>query len=276
MEVSRRTRPSAPSRQPGALASIVAGGWRLGELFWRLPWRLMSASVDLTARTLAATLRLAEPAVDRAVVPGSGAGGVGRRDHVRTLAVAAVASRPRPAGSPARKVPAASAATPSIDSTSSGPDGAGETGTGGAAAGEELPTTSKEDRKMSCNCDQDLSGCELKVVQYTIVCVDPYISDSRRILSGPNTIATSDDMTDADFTAYVIALFLQEDPPPDVPHCDKQYLRVCYCVQCRLTMPCPDYEKQQVDALRQIARELGDDDHYRGKLERKQKAPVKK
>ncbi len=127
---------------------------------------------------------------------------------------------------------------------------------------------------MSNSCDQDLSGCELKVVQYTIVSVDPYMQDCDRILAGPMTIATADDMSDADFTAYVIALYLQEDPPPKIPHCDKQYLRICFCVQCRLTMPCPDYEKQQVDALRQIARKIQgkgllsdkDDDQGGGKL----------
>ena len=121
---------------------------------------------------------------------------------------------------------------------------------------------------MSCTCDQDLSGCELKVVQYTIVSVDPYLQDCHRILAGPMTIATTDDMTDGDFTAYAIALYLQDpkhhhhDHDHDHDHhhrrdrCESQYLRVCYSVQCRLTMPCPDYEKQQVDALRTIAREL--------------------
>jgi hypothetical protein len=100
-----------------------------------------------------------------------------------------------------------------------------------------------------------MSGCDLKVAQYTIVSTDPYISDDRRIILGPETIATSDDMTDADFTAYVIAKNLER-------HRDRfrgyrtQYLRVCYTVICRLTMPCTDYDKEQVDALRAINRTL--------------------
>lgn len=116
------------------------------------------------------------------------------------------------------------------------------------------------------SCDRDLSGSDLKVVQYTIVSVDPYINDARRIVYGPATIATSDDMTETDFTAWVIALYCQGHGPKGeerhhlTPE-EKQYLRVCYCVDCRLTVPEADYDKQQVDALRDINRTLKEKGH---------------
>ena len=131
---------------------------------------------------------------------------------------------------------------------------------------------------MSC-CDQDLSGCELKVVQYTIVSADPYIEDWRRVLTPqPLTIATTDDLTDADFTAWVIAKYIQEHPDKLRGH-EKQYLRVCYQVMCRLAMPCADFEKEQVEALRAINRTLrlknGDDDEHSGLAKTGSKSPAK-
>lgn len=120
---------------------------------------------------------------------------------------------------------------------------------------EKSETKAKEDKAMTC-CDNDLSGCELKVVQYSIVSVDPYLKDVRRMVTRePRTIATSEDMTDADFTAYVIAKAMREDPARFRRYKTK-YLRVCYSVICRLTMPCSDYDKEQVDALRAINRTL--------------------
>lgn len=101
---------------------------------------------------------------------------------------------------------------------------------------------------MSC-CDQDLSGCDLKIVQYSIVSVDPYLKDSRRILVGPETIATSDDMTESDFTAFVLSNYMSDHR---IPPRERQYIRVCFTVQCRLTMPCTDYDKDQVKALHEI------------------------
>ena len=102
------------------------------------------------------------------------------------------------------------------------------------------------------SCDTDLSGKDLKIVEYTIVTVNPNIQDdNERILQGTRTIATSDDMNDTDFTAWVIALFIQKHPDR-VRHQDKQYLRVCYCVQCRMTMPEVNYQKKQADALDRI------------------------
>jgi hypothetical protein len=133
---------------------------------------------------------------------------------------------------------------------------AGGAASSGAAAGCS-ETYTKEDKDMSCNCDQSLSGCELKIVQYSIVSVSPYIQDAERIIIPMNTIATSDDMTGEDFTALVIARNMRDDPDRFRRY-DMQYIRVCYFVLCRLSMPCADYERQQAEALRDINRTLRD------------------
>jgi hypothetical protein len=133
-----------------------------------------------------------------------------------------------------------------------------ETFAGGAAscgaAARCLETQAKEDKDMTCCCDQNLSGCDLKIVQYTIVSVDPYIDrDWRRIVLPDHPIlivATQDDMTDADFTAFAIAR--AQRLYPRVRRYRAQYLRVCFKVLCRFTMPCVDYEREQADALRGI------------------------
>jgi hypothetical protein len=110
--------------------------------------------------------------------------------------------------------------------------------------------TNQEEKDMSC--DTDLSGKDLKIVEYTIVSVNPNIqNDYDRILQGTRTIPTSDDMNDTDFTAWVIALFIQKHPDR-VSRQDKQYLRVCYSVQCRMTIPEVNYQKKQADALDRI------------------------
>jgi len=113
----------------------------------------------------------------------------------------------------------------------------------------------------NCHCDNDLSGCELKVVQYTIVTVnpDPEIKDQKRMLSGPKVVTTSDDLTAADFTAWVIARFLRKPRRRPKIYYESQYLRVCYNVLCRLEMPCVNYQSQQASQLSRIARVLEGD-----------------
>jgi len=138
---------------------------------------------------------------------------------------------------------------------------------GSVAAAEYVETKSKEDKDMSCCCDQNLCGNELKIVQYTIASVGPYLKDDDRIILGPDVIAISDDMTDCDFTAYILAKNLESNRAKFDGY-DTQYLRVCYTVMCRLTIPCRDYERDQVDVdreqvevLREINRTLKERDY---------------
>lgn len=63
--------------------------------------------------------------------------------------------------------------------------------------------TRMEERTMSV--DQDLSGDMIKVVQYTIISVATGIIDDARVLTGTKVVAFADDMTAADFTAWILS-----------------------------------------------------------------------
>ena len=55
--------------------------------------------------------------------------------------------------------------------------------------------------------DQDLSGSDVKVVLYSVVSVATGIDDTARVLfRAPKIIAFGDDMTAADFTAWILSL----------------------------------------------------------------------
>lgn len=100
-------------------------------------------------------------------------------------------------------------------------------------------------------CDKDLSGTDLKVVEYSIVSVSPNIQHDELRLIYSDTITTTEDMNDADFATWVIAMYIQKHPDR-IRHDQKQYLRVCYCVQCRFSIPEVNYQKKQADALDRI------------------------
>jgi hypothetical protein len=108
-------------------------------------------------------------------------------------------------------------------------------------------------------CDTDLSGTDLKIIEYTIVSVDPDIQyDEERILQSMRTVATTEDMTENGFIAWVIAMYFQQPEHRRLGEGEnwKQYLRVCYCVQCRVPMPAADCCQDQANALRDINRTL--------------------
>ena len=132
-------------------------------------------------------------------------------------------------------------------------------GTGAITASAKEAVTSavefhnREENKMSF--DKDLSGTDLKIVEYSIVSVDPDLEDYERVLDKSETIATSDDMTESDFTSWVIAKFIQ-DNPHKIDQKNKQYLRVSYYVQCRMSIPDANYERKQARALEKISKTL--------------------
>ncbi len=117
----------------------------------------------------------------------------------------------------------------------------------GAALG--ATTTVKGDRTM----DQDLSGDQVKVVQYTIVSVVPNINDETRVLVGPKTVAFTNNMTASDFTSWIIALNCKE---LDQVCVNRKYVRVAFSVQGRFAPVKPDYAQEQVLALGEINRTL--------------------
>jgi hypothetical protein len=216
-----------------------------GVQMMTLPFRLFGLGLQVMAQAMEGAQRTAE----RNLAPPGGAA-------------------PGPGGSPApwagarsaveptdRAVIGAVVPAPPISAAAFNPSNFTGNAESGGGAVEKSETKAKEDKNMSC-CDNDLSGCELKVVQYSIVSVAPYLKDFERMVTRlPRTVAISDDMTDADFTAYVIAKAMREEPERFRRYKTK-YLRVCYSVICRLAMPCTDYEKDQVKALRDINRTL--------------------
>src|SRR6185436_4633870 len=79
------------------------------------------------------------------------------------------------------------------------------TGSAAGAVANLAETTNREEKDMSC--DKDLSGTDLKIVDYSIVSVSANIQHDRdRIIQTTRTIATSEDMTGADFATWVIAM----------------------------------------------------------------------
>lgn len=108
--------------------------------------------------------------------------------------------------------------------------------------------------------DKSLGGrCCVKVVQYVVISARSNMNDNNRIIIEPKTIAFSDDMTDADFTAWVIAENCAEINRK-VPPGDRKYLRVAYQVFARFAEEQRNLQEEQVAALWDIARKLPNDD----------------
>lgn len=133
------------------------------------------------------------------------------------------------------------------------------------------PTPFKEVRSM--NIDQDLSGDMVKAVQYCILSVVTGIADDAKIVLGPCLIAFGDDMTEEDFTAWIMAKDAKEieehkkkwlkkmegDPdfPPFFLKCfDRKFLRVAYTVMGRFSPAAIDWEQMQAVSVARIADRL--------------------
>ena len=196
-----------------------------------LPFRMFGMGMQLITRSTQEVQRLGT----------GGLGGVTSRTPLPPPR-----PQPPPQSSPAVSAPAYVPPPPGVGSGSSA-----------SAVPNLADTTNREEKNMAC--DKDLSGTDLKIIDYTIVSVDPNIQDdARRILQPTQTVATTEDMTENGFIAWVIAMYFQQ---PDHRRLGadenwKQYLRVCYCVQCRVAIPEVDCCQQQANALRDINRTL--------------------
>ena len=152
------------------------------------------------------------------------------------------------------------------DTTVSEPDGAND---------DSAETTSKEEKKMP---DNDLSNDRVKVVEYYILSIKP---DYEHVLGDPvprhdgeyghGEIAShggegrrhfprvkvfTDNMSGADFASWVIASYFQDQDHENLDHKDKKYLRVCYDVICTFAAEEAQYDREEVQVLRQIARSV--------------------
>jgi hypothetical protein len=205
-----------------------------------LPFRLLGWGLQLIGQPGEGLQRLA------------GGGSGGRTDGSGVAAGLATGSGfapPPPAPAWASPLPPPPSPLPST--------GTGSAATPASAVTNLAATKKREERHMAC--DTDLSGTDLKIIEYTIVSVDPNIEeDELRILQPMRTVATTEDMTENGFIAWVIALYFQQPEHRRIGEGEnwKQYLRVCYCVQCRMAIPTVDCCQEQANALRDINRTL--------------------
>jgi hypothetical protein len=119
------------------------------------------------------------------------------------------------------------------------------------AISDSAQTPQKEEKNMA---DNDLSNDRVKVVEYYILSIVP---DNEHVLPGfPKVKVFKDNMTGEDFAAWVIADYFQEHPGAVRPE-NKKYVRVCYEVICTFEAEDANYDKEQVQVLREIARRIG-------------------
>jgi hypothetical protein len=112
----------------------------------------------------------------------------------------------------------------------------------------------EEERKMA---DYSLSNDQVKVVQYTILSVKPDEEHALKLFdTGTRTRVFTDNMTGEDFTGMVIAEYFEEAGHETIPDEDRKYLRVSYTVLSTFAPYDANYERKQVDVLKQIAIEL--------------------
>ena|SRR5262249_49955994 len=93
--------------------------------------------------------------------------------------------------------------------------------------------------------DKDLNTNDIKLVKYTIVCID---RKHERILHTDERIV-ADPMSHKNFTSWVIADYLQSEHISDQ---ETKYLRVSFDVLDRWPREPFAYKKQQVEVLEQI------------------------
>lgn len=136
---------------------------------------------------------------------------------------------------------------------------------------DSAETILKEEKKMS---ESDLSNDRVKVVEYYILSIKPdyehvlgdpidkhehesgaaetgeYRREGRRHF--PRVKVFTDNMTGEDFASWVIADYFQDRDHESLAHKDKKYLRVCYDVICTFAAEDAQYDREEVQVLRQI------------------------
>jgi hypothetical protein len=248
---------SAPAGASGgggqgpAAGAAGAGGWlRLAGEAWRLPFRIFGLGLELLGRTGQESRRAFGGGVADAVSQGYDPSATAAQPLWATAVP--LAPPPNPGLNPnvLQGTPAAAPASGAA---------------GGGPAGNIAGNPDRKEKPMATCCD-DGGPSELKIIDYSILNVDPYLGDcdeeeegvSPRVLYS-GTVTTTQDMSDEAFTAMVIAMYFQQPPEKrrKIPHCDKQYLRVCQYVQCRVPIPRANYQRKQVEVLEQISRRLG-------------------
>jgi hypothetical protein len=196
----------------------------LGQLL-KLPFTAFVFGMEMLAKTMQGMQKLADEGIDAMI--GGGAQTPGQTP-----------------GSPTPGQTPGSPSSPTSESITSVTDGAVQ---------DSAETTPKEEIKMS---DNSLSNDDVKVVEYYILTIKP---DHEHILTGhfPEVKVFTDNMTGADFASWVIADYFQRPNHEPMLPGDKKYLRVCYDVVCTFKAEEANYDKEEVQVLREISRKLG-------------------
>ena len=98
--------------------------------------------------------------------------------------------------------------------------------------------------------ENSLSNDRVKVVEYSILTIKP--DHEHHFPHFPRIRVFSDNMTGEDFTSWVIAEYFQEHPDAVPDPKDKKYVRVCWDVKCTFEPEDANYDKEEVDVLKQI------------------------
>jgi hypothetical protein len=103
----------------------------------------------------------------------------------------------------------------------------------------------------------NLADDQIKLVAYTIVCTKP--TKERIMPGGQGSLVITDNLTEDQFVAYVIARYLRPEKgsPPDVgdvfdKQTDWKYLRVHYVVSARWPKEPLNADQRQAEALEEI------------------------
>lgn len=206
---------------------VATAGWpeTLGR-WTRLPFELFASGLDLFAQSLRGAQRLDTAPANHASrsTPGP----------YRAPPWSGPATEPPPAAAPR---------SATAEGTRDGTVPIRETQSRGIADGET------SNRKETSMADKNLSDDMLKLVSYSIVCIE---RGHEKVLLCNDCKIFSDNMSDCDFDAWVIADYCEHHPVP----CNKKYLRVAYEVQGRWAKPDLNYEQKQLDRLTGIQRAI--------------------
>lgn len=115
---------------------------------------------------------------------------------------------------------------------------------------------------MSENGIRDLQDDKVKLVAYTIVSVR---RGAERVMPGvqsQGTLVVADSMTGEEFSAWMIARYLQSLTPEerDAVRRDQRFLRVNYVVSRRWPREPLEFERDQLSVLSDVRDALGGED----------------
>lgn len=90
---------------------------------------------------------------------------------------------------------------------------------------------------------------EVKLYEYYILSIK---RDDEKIIAGPRSLVVTSEMSGEAFSSWVIAAYFQEEGHQQINHNDKKYLRVAWRIAGTFPRERAEYQKDQVEVLREI------------------------